>query len=423
MELKHFKIDSRRDKLVVDVQFYQMDLQSVVNLARQNDPKLFKDGDDFLPSWTKFAANPIKAKGFFSRMLESVFLGQHGLDEVNIDIQSGKKEKGVRVVMMFLPGNMTKDNLLIAEDLAKESLPAFRVKALSGANNMKNKTVEREANDIIDQAERNSQSVLFLATCMAQRSFSVKEITELYLAYDAGDNGATIQKMSRALTPYNTDKIGRIVSLSFDPNRDDKFDEMMIETALHYKKNHNKRSMKEAMRDVLRTIDMFRCTPDGAVKVGIDEYLKLATERKSISRTIGRVSDVSMLSSDMIAALASGKIDIIKNATVESADKGRTRDIQEEKTGSGKEKMVTDKTLVKAREMLVTIAEHLDVIVLGTESSTVHKAISEMKKFDDENRLFVEQEFGVPVDTICYLLECGAVNKDLLELMYDEIKE
>jgi membrane-bound lytic murein transglycosylase len=53
----------------------------------------------------------------------------------------------------------------------------------------KNSTAESKVKDAIEKAKRNKQDVLILSAGMAQRSFSVDEITELYLAYDGGDAG------------------------------------------------------------------------------------------------------------------------------------------------------------------------------------------------------------------------------------------
>ena len=50
MALKNFNVDPARTKLVVPVEFYQMNLIRAVQQARKEDPNLFVDGDDRLPS-------------------------------------------------------------------------------------------------------------------------------------------------------------------------------------------------------------------------------------------------------------------------------------------------------------------------------------------------------------------------------------
>jgi hypothetical protein len=72
--LKQFNIDTQRDLLAPDFACYQMDLMGPVNAAIAAG----EVDEDFsnLPSWAKFAANPIKSKGFFTRTLQAMFLGQ-----------------------------------------------------------------------------------------------------------------------------------------------------------------------------------------------------------------------------------------------------------------------------------------------------------------------------------------------------------
>ena len=294
--LKQFKISTDRDLLVPDFACYQMNLMGPVNAAIAAG----EVDEDFetLPSWAKFAANPIKSKGFFTRTLEAMFLGQGGHDELNVDLQT-EDYKSQRVSMMFMPANTRNDVLELIGNIAQETLPGYEVIVLCGAvkhngRKITNRSAERAVKEIVEQGK----PTLILAAQMAQRSFSIPEITELYLAYDRGENGATIQKMSRTLTPGDMDKVGRIFSLSFDPNRDDKFDAMVVETALNHKKRNAAKSLQEAMRDVLRTIDIFKCTQDGSIKVEVDEYLALALERKGISRVLGKIVNINLLTAD-----------------------------------------------------------------------------------------------------------------------------
>lgn len=57
--LKYFSVDVGRHQLYVDVEFYQMNLASVVEIARTAEPDAFIEDGVFLPSWSKFAAQPV----------------------------------------------------------------------------------------------------------------------------------------------------------------------------------------------------------------------------------------------------------------------------------------------------------------------------------------------------------------------------
>jgi hypothetical protein len=415
--LKHFSVDVSRHQLAVDVEFYQMNLASVVEVVRTAEPEAFVDNGVFLPSWSKFAANPVKAKGFFINMLQAVFEGKGGDDSLNVDYQTGRKAlEGTKVAMMFLPGSTTNANLQEIKPMAEQALQGFRIVLVSGAEDISNATAEKSVREEIEKAQKIGQHVLILSAGMAQRSFSIPEITELYLAYDTGDNGATIQKISRTLTPHRQDKIGRVISLSFDPNRDDKFDAMMIETAQNYKKNHGIKDLKQALRDVLRTVDIFRCQQDGAVKIEIDEYLEQALARNSIDRVIGRIAPINELTAEEIAALASGNVDVFRAARKEAAARGKTRlNVVKKKSGANKTD-ASDKELKLAREMIVTISQNIDIIKFYG-GSTIEQAFALMDA-DPDIQHDVTSQFGVPYTMVKELVLTNFINRDLLDLKF-----
>lgn len=414
--LKQFQINTTRDLLIPDFACYQMDLIGPVNAAIEAG----EVDDDFasLPSWAKFAANPIKSKGFYTRTLSAMFLGQGGHDELNVDLQT-EDYKSQRVSMMFFPANTRNDVLELIGTITQETLPAFEVVVLCGAVKHNGRRItNRNAEQAVKEIVEKGKPTLILAAQMAQRSFSIPEITELYLAYDKGENGATIQKMSRTLTPGDMSKIGRIFSLSFDPNRDDKFDAMVVETALNHKKRNSAKSLQEAMRDVLKTIDIFKCTPEGSVKVDVDDYLALALERKGISRVLGKIVNLTLLSSDAIAALANGNSDYFRNQQHDVAQSGSTRNSSNGTTNGVQRDLSSQKEIAKAREVITTIIENLDIVILGTGNSVLADAMAVVQD-NNEMRKCVEEEFGVAAETITYLFENNIIRQDWVELLYD----
>jgi hypothetical protein len=418
--LKHFQVDPTRHQLYVDVEFYQMNLKSVVDLARSAEPDAFVEDGVFLPSWSKFAANPVKAKGFFANMLQAVFEGKGGDDSLNVDYQTGRRAReGVKVAMMFLPGSTTNANLEEIIPIAEQALKGFAVVPVYGGE-MSNATAEQQVKEQIERAEKQGQHVLLISAGMAQRSFSIPQITELYLAYDTGDNGATIQKMSRTLTPHKEGKIGRVISLSFDPNRDDKFDAMMIETAQNYKRNHGIPDLKQALCDVLRTVDIFKCQPDGAVKVEIDQYLEEALARKSIDRVIGKVAPVNDLTKDMADALKAGNIEVFRAARQTAAERGKTK-LKGLKKSRGqsaeREDDASAKDLALVREMIVTIAQNIDIIKFYG-GNTIEDAFALMDQEGESIQKDVTRQFGVEYELVKELVLTGFINRDLLDLKF-----
>lgn len=413
--LKHFKIDPKRHNLVCDVAFYQMNLMSAVEFCRKSEPELFVDSNDSLPQWTKFAANPLKAKGFWNRMLTALFGGENGFDELNADYQFNEVSKN-RVSMMFLPGSITNKNLEAACTLAQAALPAFLVVPVYG-DVTTNYDCERDVKEAIEKAQKDNKSVLIVSSRMAQRSFSVGAITELYLAYDSGESGATRQKISRALTPSDEGKIGRIVSLSFDPNRDDKFDAEIIETALNFKASRKLASADEAARIVLKTIDLFRCTDDGAIKIDKDDYLEQAIARNSVSRVVGKVADISLLSHDEMLEIANGKISPDRMDKRNAADRGKTYANPKDRSKGQSSKTADDKLIEKVRAAIVGIVENVDYIYYGAgaNQTSVVGALKTTIKSKPLHEGFISK-FGIEPELVMELFINGVINEDLIEL-------
>jgi hypothetical protein len=417
--LKHFKVNPARHQLYVDVEFYQMNLASVVDRARTIEPDAFTQDGIYLPSWSKFAANPVKAKGFFTYMLQAVFEGKGGDDSLNVDLQTGRKrDEGLKVAMMFLPGSTTNTNLKEIKPIAEQALSGFRIVLVSGAEGISNATAEKFVKEEIERAEMANQHVLILSAGMAQRSFSIPQITELYLAYDNGDEGATIQKTSRSFTAHEEGKVARVISLSFDPNRDNKFDLMLIKTAQNYKLNHKIPDTKLALRDVLRTIDYFKCQPDGAIKIEVDTYLEEALSRKSIDKIIGKIAPIYELSREEIEALASGNADRFRDAREAAiAQRGKTRLNKVKKTRGKDRKDASEKELAKAREMIVTIAQNIDVIRFYG-GDTIEEAFELIDAEGESAQRDYTRLFGVDYGLIKELVLTNFINRDLLDLKF-----
>lgn len=413
MKLKYFEIDASRHKLVVDVAFYQMGLKNVVESARAKNPDLFVDDGQFLPSWSKFAKSPVKAKGFWTYVLQSVFSGKHGHDEVNFDLQRGvANDSGV--YMMFLPSNMKLVNLKEAAAMAEEALPNFSIVTLSSTHGVSNFNAQRKAKEHIEIARENNKKVIILATCLAQRSFSVGEISAVFLAYDNGESGATIQKISRGLTPSQIGKIGRIISLSFDPRRDDKLDSLVLQTAINYQKTHKLPSIKEALALVLKTVDIFNCTENGAIKIHVDAYLEEIVTRERISKVVGKMADVSNISDNLRECLLDSNFNKYVPQTEEVAQKGKAL-AKKNKGNKRQDKQRKDEDTL-LREKIVALCENLDVVVLGTNSKNMAEAIVALK-MNKELQLSFEEEAGMPYQALNELVNNNVINCNLIDLV------
>lgn len=427
--LNHFEKDITRDCVMPHVSMYQLDLSEPVAQSAalgEMDPDM-----KLLPSWAKFAAHPVKSKGFFVRILETVFLGKHQVDSANVDLQTlnwfGRDKQ--KVAMMFLPHQtgVYSGALKAVGQIAQQTLPAWRVIVLGGGDirvdnqRVKNHNAEATVREQIEKARKLNQSVLILASQMAQRSFSIPEITELYLAYDAGQAGATIQKMSRVLTPGDDpNKVGKIISLSFDPNRDDKFDSLVLETVKNLARRYPQKSAAELMNEVLSTLDIWRGGAHSGVKINRDEFLKVAIARKSVSKVIGNVADMSKLTKEQIRALAQGHVSYSRVQTVANVPKGKTKENPKRIKPGAAPKDQDTKFTQMARERIVAVSENTDMLMAATGCDQLMLAL-DLIDADIDLQKEVANEFGLEWELIKFLFKESVVNPTLLRIQLEKV--
>lgn len=409
--LKNFVIDTSRDRLYPDLACFQMNVAEMATRA-------IEDGadEDLLPSWSKFAADPLKGKGFFTYMLQALFEGKHDSLELDVEYQVGEIAQR-RVAMMFI-ASANNDNLLKTAQIADRALAGYTVVTLCGhkdnrinGQRVTNRNSQKLVKEVLEQDDAN---VLILSNQMAARSFSIPEITELYLAYDNGDNGATIQKMSRTLTPSNSDsKVGRVFSLSFDPNRDDKFDSMIMEAALKVKKADE--DIVSAMRRVLRSIDIFRSTEDGAELFDEAEFIKQSMARNGLSRVMGKVADISAIPMEVAVALSSGNIDVARMTKVMASAKGKTHAASDaDPKQKNKRDLSHEKMMARVREMITTIVENMDILIYGSGEENVTNALRWVE--DEKLQAVVTDRMGVEYDVIKFVFDTGIIKQDWVDI-------
>jgi hypothetical protein len=422
-KLKNFSKDLERDTLYAGIAGYQLDLRTSVEQSIKMG--LVSNDMKELPSWSKFVAHPLKSKGWFTQVLQAMFKGQHNLKGLDVDYhlyQSGNYTNNRRVAMMFFPDNtQTNDKhpaLSYISDICKNALSEWEIVDLSG-NTTTQAKAEKKVKEVMEL--NPTKNILIISAKMAQRSFSISKIDELYLCYDKGQNGATIQKMSRALTPDGVDKIGKIFSLSFDSNRDDKFDSLILTTALNrLNGNKTETDIKEELKRVLNSIDIFSCMDSETILIEPDSFINEALNRKSISRVMGSATNLIGMSDDEITALANGNRDYIKNIRKDSAPMGKTKETKEKQSSGIKSKTPQQlKDWNKVREMLTTIYEHSDILIRSARPFGAKTIADAFKVFESKKwQGIITSEFGVNYDIIKHLFMTGRINENWVNILH-----
>ena len=413
--LNFFQKDTNRDMACASVEGYQLNLIPVVDKVK----KLYPNTDE-LPSWAKFVENPVKGRGFFTTLLEGMFKGKHNLSGVDVELlvqstNSNLSER--RIAMMFFPDNTKVDNLIKIGNITESILNGWSVIVLNGKTVVGGGDCERVVNELINSTTNN---ILIISAKMAQRSFSEELISELYLAYDNGQDGATIQKMSRVLTSNSPDKIGRIFSLSFDSNRDDKLSIMVFQAALNQVGKKDKSDIHNELRRVYKSIDIFSCNDNGnAIKLEIDDYVNQALKKRGISRVMGKKSDLTLLNETQIKALLNGNVDYLRNKMKERAEIGKTKESKSKISERSEIKKSSNVDIEKVREIIISIIEHSDVIMMAAKNKGA-KNITEALQIFEENKWtsIIEDEFGVKYEVVKYLYTMDIIKGEWINLLH-----
>lgn len=412
MQLKNFKVNPERDRFTPDLKCYQMDLNGLVN----DVIRLGLWEEKYLPSWAKVSEDPARAKGFLTRMLQGIFYGQNNLEELSLEHQMGNMPKAALIFF-----NATNKNLKKIGNIVGEVCFNYKVITLCGDSKYNGKKVtNKNAESIVKNALKENERVIVIASNMAQRSFSVPEITHTFLAYDGGSVDTREQKGSRSLTPNGLGKTGFIISLSFDRNLDDKLVGFFTKAILNiHASNSDKMTVQEVAKKVLRSIDIFSCTKDGAVKYEFDKFFAELLGRKD---SIYRASiDLSLLNNDEISAIASGNKFTPDKLPV--TPKGETWE-KTEKVDKNKEPPATksineiNPDELKAKEVILGVCKNLDVLIIGAEKKTLDEAML-VYETNESLRGSLERVFDVSFSLIKSMFKRGIIRGEMLKLIHE----
>lgn len=253
--LQRYTRSIKFEKFISDVRFYRFDWSKLTTVINSFN-------NDFTPSFTKQSQDVNKSSSFWSGFYD-ILIGQsddmnaNDYCLLNVVNQSDEELQSVIQFVSMKKKEMNKLHKIASSRLSKQ----FDVHIVNG-DIVAGKDTEEKVKDWIRIANNKNKHVWIIASFMCQRSFSIPDINVAILSYDNGEKGATIQKMSRPLTAGPNKKIGHIISLSIDGNRDDKIAPIVLETANKIS-DEKKTDSVEAIRRVMRTMPIFQMKTDG----------------------------------------------------------------------------------------------------------------------------------------------------------------
>lgn len=432
--LSVFGIDPRRDLLIPDREFFIVDVRSAVEQAKK---ELSAEGEDYakLANWRKCEQFPNKAKGFLTTFIQGLFRGMN--DMLNVDYQlevSGlrpmhrhiDKESGnsIQVSMLFHGGATRNESLVRIGEIYQSALGSGTcVITMCGSNiingiKFKNSNAQPEILKMLADCAEKNQDVLIVAANMGQRSFSIPGLGAVYLCYDKGQEGATRQKLSRALTSDTLDKVGRIVTCSFDPNRDDKIDSEIIATTDNIA-DRKGTPWFETLKYVLST-PIYNFSESGAIPINKDEWITNSVDQRRIHRQIGSMVNITRFDVSTIEEWSNAETDYSRNDSADTTDTGNVWSNNKPKS-KNKNKKVEPLSKEErdarsaARKAIVTFLENFHYIKDSTSKTNVKEMLDEIRK-SKEDQQWLYEYYGVSISTIDRSIASGGLSYKHLEI-------
>jgi hypothetical protein len=432
-----YQVDPQRDLLVPDRRFCRLNLTSVVDLKKRELASI-DELDNFatLPSWSKVCAFPDKARAFFSTFFTGIGPGVSRLESLQLDWQitqqnlkprhrftCPKTGNSILVEMMFF-NTKTNAQLNSIGKIYHDTMPNTVLIVLCGdrfnGTSYTNENAQKRVIKAIRKAAKEGRNVMILASRLGQRSFSVPALSTVYLCYDNGSESATRQKLARALTADTVDKVGWIVSCSFDPRSDDKLLPELVATAQNLRRK-NGGSFADNLRYVIRSENIFDMTDDGLEVNDSDSWYNYAYESGMITRVLGAMSNPYQANSQLRnLLLGASSWTPQSNNSADPADTGETykqgRPKQGTQSGDRTEEQIEAAEIAKLRAVLTLIVELFPRMQIGTGQRQVMAVLTAVKDSDD-HRAWFQKRVNIPIDAVFMCIEQGVIKEENLEAM------
>ena len=399
---------------IVKRKFYMLQVDDLKKDVEALDEKV-------QPSWTKIWGKPNGNKAFVTKLFHSL-TGEEALrQELNLSNLTGES---IDCFMLLVSAN--KKEMKQIKDIAKRAVPNYHIKVLNG-DYTSNKQAQYETTKEINEARiAGKDGVIIIANQMGSRSYSISEIQATVIAYDRGSVDATMQKVSRCLTPgktYSGEKkeTGHIFDLSFDPNRSENIERLLVDEIIQVGKSEGT-DFPSATSYVLSSIDCFKIKYGTAVEVDEETMFSILGEDENLLRVADVTVDV-MAALDLIDELSNvtalGKSDKKTKEAINTAKNKIREGEQKERTVSDADKKNLEKVInnaVRALNMSAT-----SVYILADGGETYRECIERISNDIEESKEF-EELFGVKPNIVETILDRQLLNEPVLDVIVQNSK-
>ena len=409
------------EESIVKRKFFMLEVDSLKKDVEQYDEKV-------QPSWIKLNTKPNGNKTFHSMLARSL-TGQEPLrQELNLSNLTGEQ---IECFMVLTSAD--KKGMKQLKEIYERAVPTYHVKVLNG-DYTTNKQAQYETQKEINEARiAGKEGVIIIANQMGSRSYSIPEIQATVITYDRGGVDATVQKVSRCLTPgktYAGDKkeTGYILDLSFDPNRSENIERILVDEIIQVSKSENL-DFPSAVKFVLSSIDCFKVKYGTAVEVDEETMFDILSNNESLLRVADVTVDVDAaidLIDELSGVAVSKKMSKAEkaaiNKAVNSIKDGNDEDDNDEdddETLSDDDRKALEKIINNAVRTLNMSAT--SVYNLAGAGNSYRQCIKEISKVEEEEKEF-EELFGVGTEVVKVLLERELLNEPVLDVIVQNSK-
>jgi hypothetical protein len=399
---------------IVKRKFYMLEVDSLKKDVESLD-------ETVQPSWAKIWGKPNGNKAFINKLFLSL-VGEEALrQEINLSNLTGES---IDCFMMLVSANKQEMKQIV--EIAARALPNHHIKPLNG-DYTSNKQAQDETTREINEARiAGKDGVIIIANQMGSRSYSISEIQATVIAFDRGGVDATVQKISRCLTPGKTyagetKDYGHILDLSFDPNRSENVERLLVDEIIQVGKSEDV-DFPTATTFVLSSIDCFKVRYGTAVEVTEEDMFDLLGDNENLLRVADVTVDIEAamdIIDDLANVTASGKQDkktreAVNNAKNTVREGGKVNRKPVDGDNRALEKIIND--AVRALNLSAT-----SVYFLAGGGDTYRECIKSIASDIDDAQEF-EELFGVTPFVVGTILDRELLNEPVLDVIVQNSK-
>jgi hypothetical protein len=399
---------------IVKRKFYMLEVDSLKKDVESLD-------ETVQPSWAKIWGKPNGNKAFINKLFLSL-VGEEALrQEINLSNLTGES---IDCFMILVSANKQEMKQIV--EIAARALPNHHIKPLNG-DYTSNKQAQDETTREINEARiAGKDGVIIIANQMGSRSYSISEIQATVIAFDRGGVDATVQKISRCLTPGKTyagetKDYGHILDLSFDPNRSENVERLLVDEIIQVGKSEDV-DFPTATTFVLSSIDCFKVRYGTAVEVTEEDMFDLLGDNENLLRVADVTVDIEAamdIIDDLANVTASGKQDkktreAVNNAKNTVREGGKVNRKPVDGDNRALEKIIND--AVRALNLSAT-----SVYFLAGGGDTYRECIKSIASDIDDAQEF-EELFGVTPFVVGTILDRELLNEPVLDVIVQNSK-